>query len=117
MNRFPAHYHERTEQPLHCHACEQPLTDDESEHYWTSHLLGQGDPYCFDCASQIDLSMEDGGPNPNRKPSWNICSTLLFAASIGFLGLAACDRVFGGYYLMGAVACGSLGLLARICRW
>jgi hypothetical protein len=112
MNRFPQHFHERAEPPLLCHQCEQPLTDDESDHFWNSHLHGQGDPYCFDCASRIDLEEITRKPEP-----WHWPSTILFACALGFAALAIKDQSLAGFYVMGAFACGTLGIMARICKW
>jgi hypothetical protein len=112
MNRFPQHFHERAEPPLLCHQCEQPLTDDESDHFWNSHLHGQGDPYCFDCASQIDLEEITRKPEP-----WHLVSTAFFALAIGFIGCAVYNPAMAGWFLFAFIACGNLGLLSRICRW
>lgn len=114
MNRFPRPYYDESEKPLCCFACDNKLTQNESDHYWNSHLMGEGEPYCFDCASEIEF--DEPEDKPKRKP-FPLVSMLLFGGSIGFLILMLIDGRDAGYFFMGAVACANVGLLARISKW
>ena len=112
MNRFPAHYNERPEQKLCCHACDQPLTESESDHYWQRFPLGQHEPYCFDCASQIDIEEVTRKREPMR-----LIPAVLFAGAVTCLAMAIYDSKIAGAYLMGAAFCGSWFILSKICKW
>lgn len=116
MNRFPKHYHEQPYQPLTCHICDQKLTDWEEQEW--SKTLPFGTPTCFDCASEIEVEVnerEELIPKRKRKPPY--ISGVLFSFAIGLLVSAAIAHESAGYFIMAAVGCGNLGILIRICRW
>ena len=114
MNRFPRHFHEQAEKPLRCFCCDQPLTETEADHYWLSQLHGQGEPYCFDCASQLEVALmpEELGAKPSHS-----FSTALLLISLALLVSVALFPLGAGWSIMAAIGCGSLGLMARICGW
>lgn len=114
MNRFPQHFHEAKEQPLRCHTCDNPLTENEADHYWTSHLQGQGDAYCFDCASQIEIV--EFNP-PRVQPPMPIISWILLVLAFAMMGGALARTPYTGWAIVGAFACINLAILSRICRF
>lgn len=112
MNRFPPHYHENKEQPLCCFTCEQPLTETEADHYWNSHLHGEGEPYCFDCASQLEIEpVEVATARPH-----SLLTIALFYSSLGCVLSAILFPEKAGYAILLAVGSANLGILARVCR-
>lgn len=116
MNRFPKHYHEQPHQPLTCHICDQKLTDWE-EREW-SKTLPFGTPTCFDCASEIEVEVNEREELiPKRKRKIHVLSSCLFATAVAMLVLAAMNQYQAGYFIMATVACLNLGVLSRICRW
>src|SRR5580704_16851527 len=112
MNRFPAHFHETKQQPLRCHTCDNPLTETESDHYWNSHLRGEGDPYCVDCASQIEVVDFNPRPDSPHQIPWMFL-VLAFVA----IGAACAGTSYTGYAIVASFACINLAILARVCRW
>lgn len=112
MNRFPPHYYEKLPLPLRCFICEQALTEIESEHYWERFPLGQHDPRCFDCASQVEIAEEE----ITRPKARHWISPIFVGLSLGLLVGAAIFPLEAGWAIMGAVGCANLAILARVCR-
>ncbi len=112
MNRFPKHFHEGREPALTCWRCDMKLSEAESDAYWRTHPLGGGDPLCFDCASQLPVPEF---PGDKRKPR-HLVSNSLLGASLLLLLSAACQPSHAGYFIMAALGCANVGILARICK-
>lgn len=113
MNRFPKHFHESVEQPLRCFTCESPLTEREADLYWQHHPFGQGEPYCFDCASQCEVEIIQ-----HRQPvkrSRLLSNTLICLAAFS-LGLATLKPHLAGYCVMAAIGFFCLSCMTLISK-
>ncbi len=109
LDRFSDRWEKET--PLACFDCGDPLTETATTLYWDEHPMGDGEPRCLDCKSQIALL---DAREPERKRELHPLSNLLFGCAIGCMVKAAFDHQHSGHWILAAIGCANLGLLTRI---
>ena len=80
MNRFPKQHWEHEQGRLACHHCDQILTEREAEHYWQRFPHGSFDPLCFDCASEVEVDVNEREELLPAKAPAHVLSLILWAA-------------------------------------
>ena len=109
LDRFSDRWEKDT--PLECFDCGEPLTETATTLYWDEHPLGDGEPRCLDCKSQLAVF---NAPEPEAKRENRVLSCILLGLILPCAVGACLHPQQGGYFILAAIGLGNLGLMARI---